>query len=63
LEKLNVPQDRPSAAPTLIEAKMVNSSAAIVAWNLPLPDEHNGQLLGYQVAPVSKIFLFAHLWK
>ena len=42
-------QDKPSAAPTVIESKMVNATSALIAWTLPLPDDHNGPLLGYQV--------------
>jgi len=30
---------------------MINASAALVAWTIPAPEEHNGPLLGYQVRP------------
>ena len=42
-------QSRPSAAPQIQEAAMVNSSTAFISWS-PVQDEHhNGPLTGYQV--------------
>ena len=45
--------DLPSTAPEILTAEMLNSSAAFVAWNKLDVDEHNGDLLGYQVSRTS----------
>jgi hypothetical protein len=43
-------QTHPSKAPIIVEAKMINASAAFVAWNPLDEDNHNGALLGYKVS-------------
>lgn len=40
----------PSEAPIIVEAKMINASAAFVAWTPLGEDQHNGPLLGYKVS-------------
>ena len=42
--------DLPAAAPSIISAEMVNSSAAFVVWEKLAEEHRNGQLLGYQVS-------------
>ena len=42
-------QDAPSAAPSISSARMVNATAAYVAWGQVGLKDHNGPLLGYQV--------------
>jgi hypothetical protein len=43
---------RPTVAPEVLEAKMINATAAFVAWNPLGEDDHNGPLLGYKVSSV-----------
>ena len=42
-------QSKPSAAPLIKEAKMVNMSAVFISWNKIEDQHHNGPLIGYQV--------------
>ena len=39
----------PSKSPIILEAKMINASAAFVAWRPLSEDDQNGLLLGYKV--------------
>ena len=50
LQLVRTHQTHPSKAPIIVEAKMINSSAAFVAWNSLDEDDHNGALLGYKVS-------------
>ena len=50
LQLVRTHQTHPSQPPIIVEAKMINSSAAFVAWNPLGEDEHNGLLLGYKVS-------------
>ncbi|KAI2803059.1 Roundabout 1 [Blomia tropicalis] len=42
-------EDYPSAPPSLIKAKPISSTSALVSWQPPPPDKVNGQLLGYKL--------------
>lgn len=42
-------QSRPSAAPQIKEAKMVNASTAFISWSQIKDEHHNGPLIGHQV--------------
>ena len=54
-------QSRPSAAPQIQEAAMVNSSTAFISWS-PIKDEHhNGPLTGYQVRFLPRRVVFCYI--
>ncbi len=57
-------QDAPSAAPEILEARLVNASTIFLAWRGPSLDESNGQLTGYQVKhfPLRKTFFLRILF-
>ena len=42
-------QAKPSAAPLIQEAKMVNVSTVLITWSRIEDQHHNGPLIGYQV--------------
>ena len=42
-------EDIPSGPPTLIKAKSISSSSALVSWHPPMADQVNGLLLGYKL--------------
>ena len=50
LQLVRTHETLPSKAPMILEAKMINVSAAFVAWNPLNEDDHNGALLGYKVS-------------
>ncbi len=45
-------QSLPSAAPVIVSARMLNATAAFVAWNALDGDDANGKITGYQVSRV-----------
>ena len=50
LQLVRTHPSHPSEAPIILEAKMINASAAFVAWTPLGEDQHNGHLLGYKAS-------------
>ena len=46
-------QSKPSAAPLIQDAKMVNMSTVFMKWNKIEDQHHNGPLIGYQVGSLT----------
>ena len=54
-------QSKPSAAPQIQEAKMVNVSTLLVSWGQIEDQHHNGPLIAYQVKFVRMFYIiFTH---
>ena len=52
LKLVKTHQTHPSASPVILEAKMINATMLLVAWNPLHEDDHNGPLLGFKVSYV-----------
>lgn len=50
LQLVRTHPSHPSEAPIILEAKMINASAAFTAWTPLGEDQHNGHLLGYKAS-------------
>ena len=53
-------QSKPSAAPIIKEAKMVNVSTILISWSEIEDKHHNGPLIGYQVRYIQYEHTVAH---
>ena len=53
-------QSKPSAAPLIHDAKMVNVSTALITWSHIEDQHHNGPLTGYRVRFFSLKLSFAY---
>ena len=61
LQLVRTHQTHPSKAPIIVEAKMINASAAFVAWSPLDEDDHNGALLGYKVRKARRVRIMSKI--
>ena len=56
LQRIRTHDALPATSPVILEAKMINISAAFVAWRPLAEEDRNGRLLGYKVSFWEKPF-------